>query len=103
MKTASHPAVACEPGVVPEPPAEPLGLTKLLLALHDNQLAVWNREAFVRDFGEGRLLFSNFVLVNEPELIEHVLATNHQNYIKGAAHPPDPPTGSGQRPRDQRG
>ena len=47
--TATHPAdpaVACEPGVVPEPPAEPLGLTKLLLALRDNQLAVWSREAF---------------------------------------------------------
>ena len=81
--TAMHPAVACEPGVVPEPPAEPLGLTKLLLALRDNQLAVWSREAFVGDFGEGRLLFSNFVLVNEPELIEHVLATNHRNYVKG--------------------
>ena len=57
--------------------------TKLLLALRDNQLAVWSREAFVGDFGEGRLLFSNFVLVNEPELIEHVLATNHRNYVKG--------------------
>ena len=74
-----HPAVACEPGVVPEPPAEPLGLTKLLHALRDNQLALWSREAFVHDFGEARFFFSNFVLVNEPDFIDHILVTNHQN------------------------
>ena len=55
----------------------------MLHALRDNQLAVWSREAFVQDFGEARFFFSNFVLVNEPDFIEHVLVTNHQNYVKG--------------------
>ena len=81
--TAIDPALAYEPGVVPEPPAEPLGLTRFLRALRDNQLAVFNRESFVNDFGEARLFFSNFVLVNEPDFIEHILVTNHRNYVKG--------------------
>ena len=81
--TAMHPAIAYEPGVVPEPPAEPPGPIQVLRALRDNQLAVYDRESFVNDFGEARLFFHNFVFVNEPDFIEHVLVTNHQNYVKG--------------------
>ena len=81
--TAIHPAIACEPGVVPDPPAEPLGSMQALRALRDNQLSVYSRDSFVIDFGEARLLFHNFVLVNEPDFIEHILVTNHQNYVKG--------------------
>ena len=29
------------------------------------------------------MLFSDFVLVNEPDFIEHILVTRHQNYVKG--------------------
>ncbi len=81
--TTTHRAVADEPGVVPEPPAEPLSLTQVLRSLRDNQLAVYNRESFVNDFGEARFFFGNFVLVNEPDFIKHILVTNHQNYVKG--------------------
>ena len=80
--TTTHRAVAYEPGVVPEPPAEPLSLTQVFRSLRDNQLAVYNRESFVNDFGERRLFFGNFVLVNEPDFIEYILVTNHQNYVK---------------------
>ena len=81
--TATHPAIACEPGVVPEPPAEPLGLIRFLRLLRDNELAVFGRGAFVNDFSELRIFFHRFVLVNEPDFIEHILLTNHHNYIKG--------------------
>ena len=81
--TVSHPAIAYEPGVVPEPLAKPPNPIQFLRLLRDNQLSVYSREAFVAGFSEKRLFFHNFVLVNEPDFIEHVLVTNHQNYVKG--------------------
>ena len=81
--TAIHPAIAYEPGVVPEPLAEPVGPIQFLRLLRDNQLSVYTRDSFVNDFGEARLFFHNFVLVNEPDFIEHILVTNHRNYVKG--------------------
>ena len=80
--TETHPAVAYAPGVVPEPLAEPAKPIQFLRLLRDNQLAVFTRDSFAADFGEARL-FHNFVLVNEPDFIEHILVTNHQNYVKG--------------------
>ncbi len=81
--TVIHPAVAYAPGVVPEPLAEPVRLIQFLRLLRDNQLSAYTRDSFTADFGEARLLFHNFVLVNEPDFIEHILVTNHQNYVKG--------------------
>ena len=81
--TVIHPAVAYAPGVVPEPLAEPVKLIQFLRLLRDNQLSVYTRDSFAADFGEARLFFHNFVLVNEPDFIEHILVTNHQNYVKG--------------------
>ena len=81
--TVIHPAVAYAPGVVPEPLAEPAKLIQFLRLLRDNQLSVYTRDSFATDFGEARLFFHNFVLVNEPDFIEHILVTNHQNYVKG--------------------
>ena len=81
--TVVHPAVAYAPGVVPEPLAEPVRPIQFLRLLRDNQLSVYTRDSFTTDFGEARLLFHNFVLLNEPDFIEHVLVTNHQNYVKG--------------------
>ena len=62
---------------------EPAKQIQFLRLLGDNQLSVFSRESFVSDFNEGRLFFQNFVLVNEPAFIEHILVTNHQNYVKG--------------------
>ena len=81
--TADQPAIAYETGVFPEPLAKPAGLIKLLRLLRDNQLSVYTRDAFSGAFGEKRVLFTNFVLVNEPDFIEHILVTRHQNYVKG--------------------
>ena len=81
--TVIHPPVAYALGVVPEPLAEPVRPIQFLRLLRDNQLSVYTRDSFTTDFGEARLLFHNFVLLNEPDFIEHVLVTNHQNYVKG--------------------
>ncbi len=81
--TAIHPAIAYEPGVVPEPLAEPARLIRFLRLLRDNRLSVYTRDSFTNDFIEVRLLFHRFVLVNEPDFIEHILVTNHRNYEKG--------------------
>ena len=81
--TPIRPAIAYEPGVVPEPLTRPVGPIRFLRLLRDNELSVFSHEAFVNDFGESRLFFHNFVLVNEPDFIEHILVTNHQNYVKG--------------------
>ena len=53
--TAVHPAVAYEPGVVPEPLTEPVGPIRFLRLLRDNQLSVYTRDSFAGDFGEARL------------------------------------------------
>ena len=80
--TDMHPAIAYEPGVVPEPLAEAPNPIQLLRLLRDNQLSVYSRESFVADFLQARILFQDFVLINEPAFIEHILVANHQNYVK---------------------
>ena len=80
--TDIHPAIAYEPGVVPEPLDGPANPIRFLLLLRDNQLSVFSRESFVAEFLQARILFQNFVLVNEPAFIEHILLTNHHNYVK---------------------
>ncbi len=80
--TDIHPAIAYEPGVVPEPLDGPANPIRFLLLLRDNQLSVFSRESFVAEFLQARILFQNFVLVNEPAFIEHILLTNHNNYVK---------------------
>ena len=56
--TAVHPAVAYEPGVVPEPLAEGAKLIQFLRLVRDNQLSVYTRDSFVADFSEARLFFT---------------------------------------------
>ncbi|MCY3850914.1 MAG: cytochrome P450, partial [Acidimicrobiaceae bacterium] len=51
--------------------------------MRDNQLSMYSRDFFVNEFVEGRLFFHNFVFLNEPDFIEHILVTNRQNYVKG--------------------
>ena len=81
--TSLDPAVACEPGVVPEPPPRPVNLPQWLRLVRKNPIAVFDRDAFAADFRAKRVFFGNFVLVNEPSFIEHVLLENHRNYSKG--------------------
>ena len=79
----SHPAIAYETGVVPEPPARQVTFTQWLRLLRQNPIAVFDQGAFAADFREKRVFFGNFVLVNEPSCIEHILLKNHHNYSKG--------------------
>ncbi len=81
--TAAHPMIAYEPGVVPDPPAEPLGPIQFLRLIRDNGIAGFDRDSFVNEFSDVRAFFHHLVLVNEPEFIEHILLTNHHNYVKG--------------------
>ena len=78
MTAASEPAAR----VVPEPPDAPLGWLGFLNRIRENELAVFPRDAFLGDFGEARFFFRQYVLLNDPELIRHVLLTNATNYGK---------------------
>ena len=80
--TDIHPTIAYEPGVVPEPLDRAANPIRFLRLLRGNQLSVYTRESFVAGFLKARILFQNFVLVNEPAFIEHILVTNHHNYVK---------------------
>ena len=71
--TPVEPAVACEPGVVPEPPPRKGSLPRWMRLFRKNPLAVFDREAFVNEFSAVQVFFGNFVLVNEPSCIEHIL------------------------------
>ena len=77
------PAIAYEPGVCPEPPARPVGLLRWMRLVYKNPIAVFDREAFAGDLRQKQVFLGNFVLVNEPRFIEHILLTNHRNYSKG--------------------
>ena len=78
-----HPAAAWEPGVCPEPPPRQVGLLQWMRLVYKNPIAVFDREAFAADFRQNQVFLGNFVLVNEPSFIEHILLTNHRNYSKG--------------------
>lgn len=77
------PAIAWEPGVCPEPPLRQVGLLQWMRLVYKNPIAVFDREAFAADFRQNQVFLGNFVLVNEPDFIEHILLTNHRNYSKG--------------------
>ena len=81
--TATHPMIAYEPGVVPDPPAERFDPIQFLRLIRDNGIAGFDRDSFVNEFSDVRAFFHHLVLVNEPEFIEHILLTNHHNYVKG--------------------
>ena len=78
-----HVSIAWEPGVCPEPPVLPVGLLRWMRLVYQNPIAVFDREAFAADFRQTRVFLGNFILVNEPSFIEHILLTNHRNYSKG--------------------
>ncbi len=76
-------AIAWEPGVCPEPPPRQVGLLQWMRLVYKNPLAVFDRELFAADFRQSHVFLGNFILVNEPDCIEHILLTNHRNYSKG--------------------
>jgi cytochrome P450 len=64
----------------PEIHAKDLSLWKLMRTVTKSNLAVWPDYSFDVAFNQRRLLGINSALLNDPEDIRHVLATNVDNY-----------------------
>lgn len=58
------------------------GLIELARRLRTDHLSVYVPAVFDRNLIYARFLFLHSFLVNRPEYIEHVLLTNHRNYVK---------------------
>ncbi len=63
--------------------ASRFGLFEFIRKVREDQLSVLSPEIFDRRLLSGRLVGLRWFIVNWPEYIEHVLLTNHQNYVKG--------------------
>ncbi len=61
----------------------PLGTIEFIRRLRDNAISIYPPEAFEMDYSARRLGWQRFVLLNEPEMIRHVLVGNYENYGKG--------------------
>ena len=61
----------------------PLGTLEFIQRLRDNAISIYPPETFGLDYSRRRLGWQRFVLLNHPDMIKHVLVTNHQNYGKG--------------------
>ncbi len=68
------------PAPVPRPGA--LGPIALYRALRANAITAWREEAYEDSYIVGRNRLGGFVLLNDPELIRHVLVDNAANYPK---------------------
>lgn len=58
------------------------GAIEFFRRVRTDQLALLPPEVFSRNLVHSRFLFLHSFLVNKPEYIEHVLLTNHANYVK---------------------
>jgi len=66
----------------PVPPQGALGPIALYRALRANALTAWRAEAYEEAYIVGRNRLGGFVLLNDPDLIRHVLIDNAANYPK---------------------
>jgi cytochrome P450 len=66
----------------PVPPQGALGPIALYRALRANALTAWRAEAYEEPYIVGRNRLGGFVLLNDPDLIRHVLIDNAANYPK---------------------
>ncbi len=67
--------------IIPKPRRE-IGFFEFLRQSQENPLRNWTAEAFEEGVIYNRLLFTRFILLNEPECIRHVLTDNAANYHK---------------------
>ena len=67
----------------PQPLETPLGVGRLLRTLWRNPLEVWTRRHFDEPVVFEKTLFGDFVVINDPADIRHVLIDNAHNYGKG--------------------
>lgn len=75
--------------VPPAPPVHPKDLPpiRLLLGSIRNSLAIWPDYAFDTSFSRNTLFGVESVLVNDPEGVRRVMATNAANYVRPAMLP----------------
>jgi len=66
----------------PVPPQGALGPIALYRALRANAITAWRAEAYEEAYIVGRNRLGGFVLLNDPDLIRHVLIDNAANYPK---------------------
>src|SRR3954466_15137982 len=68
----------------PEPRVAALGPLALYRALRTNAITAWRAEAYEEPYLADRNMLGGYVLLNEPDLIRHVLVENAGNYPKDA-------------------
>jgi cytochrome P450 len=66
------------------PPQGRLGPLRLYRALRKNAITAWRQDAFEKPYIADRNRLGGFVLLNEPDLIRHVLIDNAANYRRAA-------------------
>src|SRR5215212_5792867 len=66
----------------PEPRQHPLGPLGLYRALRANAITAWRAEAYEEPMIADRNMLGGYVLLNDPDLIRHVLVDNAANYPK---------------------
>ena len=72
-----------EPLPRPPSPDRPLGALGMIRALRENSIGVYGPDAYANPFSTLKLGWQHFVLLNQPDYIQHVLVGNHANYHKG--------------------
>ncbi|WP_026605943.1 cytochrome P450 [Methylocapsa acidiphila] len=58
------------------------GLIEFIRRLREDRLSVIAPESYRRNLIRNRIFFLDSFVVNKPEYIEHVLLSNHRNYVK---------------------
>src|SRR3954466_8251785 len=66
----------------PMPRASELGPLGLYRALRKNAITAWREQAFEEPYIADRNALGGYVLLNDPDLIRHVLVDNAANYPK---------------------
>jgi len=61
----------------------PLGLFSFLRQARDNAIAIYEPGTYARDVTSRRVGLQQFVLLNQPDYIQHVLVRHPENYPKG--------------------
>jgi len=80
--SATHVASMDRRPPAPPPRADALGPLGLYRALRKNAITAWRADAFEEPYIADRNQLGGFVLLNDPDLIRHVLIDNAANYPK---------------------
>jgi cytochrome P450 len=75
------------PIVPPTPPRAPDDMSFLgrLAVIKRNMIATWGQRAYEEDVIQGRFVFRNSFILNQPDAIRHVLLSNYENYSRTPA------------------